>query len=147
MIAKPVGWTMGSSPSHLDPVESDIISLGPDEVLVRIDGREARHADVDKNSCGEDATPASQDVCHGVRGRVIEAGANALWYVDRSVIIPVGGRCENCDASQRDRAMARSDEEITDNEDDGTPAKFVVVRAPELCVASVTIDWQKPVSA
>ena len=143
MIAKSVGWTMGGSPSHLDAVEFDT-DLGPDQVLVKINGREADRADLDKYCCGENAAEEPQEVCRGVGGRVIEAGANALWFVDRSVIIPAGGRCGDCDASQRDRAAARADQEITSNDDDGTPAKFVVVRADELCVVSVTTDWRKP---
>ena len=144
MIAKSVGWTMGGSPSHPDAVEFDTENLGPDQVLVKINGREADRADLDKNCCGENATEEPREFCRGVGGRVIEAGANALWFVDRSVIIPAGGRCGECDASQRDRAAARADQEITGNDDDGTPAKFVVVRADELCVVSVTTDWRKP---
>ena len=145
MIAKSVGWTTGGPPSHLDPVESDTKDLGPDEVLVKIDGREATGTDFDTSCCGEDKTHGSQEVCRGVPGRVVEAGANALWYVDRSVIVPAGGKCASCDASQRDRAMACFDEELTENDRDGTPARFVVVRANELCVVSTTIDWQKPI--
>lgn len=144
MIAKSVGWTMGGSPSHPDAVEFDIENLGPDQVLVKINGREADHGDLDKSCGGENMTPGPQEVCRGVGGRVIEAGANALWFVDRCVIIPAGGRCGDCDASQRDRAAARADQEITGNDDDGAPAKFLVVRADELCVVSVTTDWRKP---
>jgi D-arabinose 1-dehydrogenase-like Zn-dependent alcohol dehydrogenase len=144
MIAKSIGWTMSGLPGRRDPVESDINHLGTDDVLVRIDAREANRADLDRNSCGDDTTHA--DVCRGVHGRVMEAGANALWYVDRSVFIPAGSRCENCDAGQRNSAATRASEEITENHDDGTLAKFVVVRARELCVVSTNIDWQKPVS-
>jgi len=144
MIAKSVGWTMGGLPSHPDAVEFDIENLGPDQVLVKINGREADRADLDKNGCGENTTEEPQEFCRGVGGRVIEAGANALWYVDRSVIIPAGSRCGYCDASQRDRAAARADVKIYDNDDDGTPAEYVVVRADELCVVSVTTDWRKP---
>ena len=136
MIAKSVGWTMGGSPSHPGAVEFDIENLGPDQVLVKINWREAEH--------GVLVTEEPQEVCRGVGGRVIEAGANALWYVDRCVIIPAGGRCGDCDASRRDGATARANREITGNDDDGTPAKFVVVRANELCVVSVTTDWRKP---
>ena len=144
MIAKPVGWTTGGSPRQLDPVESDINNLGPDEVVVEIDGREANRADFDANGDGKLTTHEQQEVCRGVGGRVIEAGANALWYIDRSVIIPAGGRCGDCDASQRDSAAARANQEINGNDDDRTFAKFVVVRADELCVGSVTTDWRKP---
>ena len=144
MIAKSVGWTIGGSPGHPDAVEFDIENLGPDQVLVKINGREANRADLDKSGGGEDTTRGPQDACRGVGGLVIEAGANALWYIDRSVIIPAGGRCGDCDASQRDRAAARADREITGNDDDGTSAKCVVVRADELCVVSVTTDWRKP---
>jgi threonine dehydrogenase-like Zn-dependent dehydrogenase len=146
VIAKSVGWTMGGSPSHPDAVEFDTKNLGPDQVLVRVKVREADHGDLDKSSCGENMTEQPQDFCRGVGGRVIEAGANSLWYVDRSVIIPAGGRCGDCDSMQRDRAAARADQEIAGNDDDGTPAKFVVVRADELCVVSVTTDWRKPKS-
>ena len=146
MIAKSVGWTMGGSPRYIDPVEFSIIDLGPDEVLVRIDGSEANRADLDANYCGVDKTHGSQEVCSGVGGRVMEAGANALWYVDRFVIIPAEGKCVNCGAGRRDRAMARFKEEASENDGNGMPAKFVVVRAQELCVASVITDWQKPAS-
>jgi hypothetical protein len=144
VIATSVGWTTGGSPGHLDPVESDITNLGPDEVLVRIDGRQANRADFDKNCDGEHTTP--QDVCRGVGGRVIEAGVNALWYVDRAVIVPAGSVCATCDAGQRERAATRSDEELSKSEHGGTQAKFVVARAHELCVVSVTVDWRKPIS-
>jgi len=144
MIAKSVGWTMGGSPSHPNAVEFAITNLGPDQVLVKINGREAAHGDLDMSGGGENMTHGPQEACRGVGGLVIEAGANALWYVDRSVIIPAGGRCGDCDAGQRDRTAMRVDEEITGNDDDGTAAKFVVVRADELCVVSVTIDWRKP---
>jgi threonine dehydrogenase-like Zn-dependent dehydrogenase len=144
MIAKPVGWTTGDSPRQLDPVESGINHLGPDEVVVEIDGREANRADFDADHDGNHTTHEQQEACRGVGGRVIEAGANALWYVDRTVIIPAGSRCGNCDASQRDKATARSGRVVTENDDDGTPARFVVVRADELCVMSVTTDWRKP---
>ena len=144
MIAKSVGWTMGGSPSHPNAVEFAIKNLGPDQVLVKINGREAAHGDLDMSGGGENMTHGPQEVCRGVGGRVIEAGANALWFVDRSVIIPARGRCGDCDASQRDRAATRADQEIAGNDDDATPAKFVVVRADELCVVSVITDWQKP---
>jgi threonine dehydrogenase-like Zn-dependent dehydrogenase len=144
MIAKSIGWTTGGLPGRLEPMESDINHLGPDDVLVRIDAREANRADLDRNSRGDE--PAHGDACHGVRGRVMEAGVNALWYVDRIVFIPAGSRCENCDARQRNSAAARSSEEITESDYDGTPAKCVVVPARELCVVSVNIEWQKPVS-
>ena len=144
MIAKSVGWTTGRSPGHPDAVNFDTENLGPDQVLVKINGREAEHDDLDKSCGGENMTHGPQEVCRGVAGRVIEAGTNALWYVDRSVIIPARGRCGDCDASQRGRAATRADQEITANDDDGTPAKFGVVRADELCVVSVTTDWRKP---
>jgi hypothetical protein len=76
----------------------------------------------------------------------MEAGADALWYVDRSVTIPAGGRCETCDARQRDQATARSDHASVENDGEGATTEFVVVRAHELCVVSVTTDWQKPIS-
>jgi D-arabinose 1-dehydrogenase-like Zn-dependent alcohol dehydrogenase len=144
MIAKSVGWTTGNSPSHPDAVEFDTEKLESDQVLVKINGHEANRADLGNNRCGEVMMDGPQEICRGVGGLVIEAGANALWYVDRSVIIPAGNRCGNCDAGQRDRAATRVDKEIADNDDDGTPAEFVVVRADELCVVSVTTDWRKP---
>jgi hypothetical protein len=146
MIAKSVGWTTGGPPSHLDPLESDTRNLGPDEVLVRIDARETSRTESCSSRCDEDPTPGSHEVCRGVAGRVMEAGANALWYVDRAVIVPADGRCANCDAGQRDRAAARFGE-VIESDGDGTPARFIVVRANELCVVSTIVDWQKPISA
>ena len=144
MIAKSVGWTTVGSAGHLDPVESDINNLRPDEVLVRIYGHEENRAEIGRS--GEDATQGSQDVCLGVRGVVMEAGANALWFVDRSVIIPAdGGRCKNCDAGQRDRSVRFADQEKSETDGGGTPGRFVVVPARQLCVVSVAIDWRQPI--
>jgi hypothetical protein len=141
MIAKSVGWTTGGSPGH--PVESDINNLRPDEVLVRIYRHEENRAGIDR--CGEDTTQGLQDVCRGVRGLVMEAGADALWFVDRSVIIPAdGSRCEYCDAGQRERSVRFADREMIETYCDGTPARFVVVPARQLCVISVAIDWRQP---
>ena len=140
MMVKSVDWTTGGSPSHPDPLEFDINNLRPDEVLVRIVG-------TDQNRSGEDTTHGSQEVCRGARGRVMEAGADVLWYVDRSVIIPAdGSRCANCDSGQHDRLATYADQEIAETNDDGTPARFVVVPAHRLCVVSVAIDWRKPTS-
>jgi hypothetical protein len=36
---------------------------------------------------------------------------------------------------------------MTQNSGDGTSGNFIVVRASELCVVSVIVDWQKPISA
>jgi D-arabinose 1-dehydrogenase-like Zn-dependent alcohol dehydrogenase len=148
MMAKLVSWTTGGSPSHPDPLEFDINNLRPDEVLVRIDVHEAGRGGIDQNCSGEDTAHGSQEVCRGLRGLVMEAGADALWYVDRSVIIPAdGSRCENCDSGQRDKLSTYADhQEIAGKDDDGTPARFVVVPARRLCVVSVAVDWQKPTS-
>jgi hypothetical protein len=147
MMAKSVGWTTGDSPSHPDPLEFDTNNLRPDEVLVRIDVHEASFAGTDQNRSGEDTAHGSQEVCRGVRGRVMEAGADALWFVDRAVIIPAdGSRCENCNSAQRDKIATYADQEITETDDDGTPARFVVVPAHRLCVVSVAIHWRKPTS-
>lgn len=143
MIAKPVGWTTGGSPRYPEAVETGIADLEPDQVMVRIDGRQESHVGRD-DSC-DAAAHGSQQVCSGVRGRVVEAGADSLWFVDRAVIIPGGGRCETCDARQRDQAMAPSEQASDEDEGEGA-AEFVVMRAHELCVVSVTVDWQKPIS-
>jgi hypothetical protein len=146
MIAKSVGWTVGGSPGYIDPAEVDTNALGLDEVLVKIDERAANSADLDGNGCGGDTTHRAQEVCHGIFGIVVEAGANALWYVDRFVIIPAGGRCANCTAGQRDEAMTHFNEKALENDGDVESAKFVIVRAQDLCVTSVITDWQKPTS-
>lgn len=146
MIAKPVGWTTGGLPRHPEAVESAIVDLAPDQVLVRIDMPRETHAGCDNGCAGAHAAQGPQEVCSGVPGRVMEAGVDALWYVDRAVIIPAGGRCATCDTRQRDQAMALSDDALIENDDNGTAAEYVVVRAHELCVVSVVVDWQKPIS-
>jgi hypothetical protein len=133
MIAKSVGKTMGDPPSHHDPQEFDIKTLGSDEVLVRIDGREANRASLNTSCRGEDTTHGSQEICGGIPGCVME--------------VPGEGRCASCDAGQRERAATRFDEEMTKNSGNGTSANLIVVRASELCVVSVIVDWQKPISA
>jgi threonine dehydrogenase-like Zn-dependent dehydrogenase len=143
MIDKSVGWTAGGSPGTRDPGEPDINKLGPDEVVVRINGRQANRTR-DNSGDGDHAAQVPQDVCHGIRGLVVEAGANALWYVDRAVIVPAADTCGNCNADRRDKVIASDDDDATGIDDDALPAKFVVMQAQRLCVVSVNAYWRKP---
>ncbi len=147
MMAKSVGSATDGSPSHPDPVEFAISNLRPDEVLVRIDVQETSRAGIDQNCGGEDTMQGSQRVCRGARGRVMEAGAAALWYVDRSVIIPAdGSRCESCVSGQRNRLATCADQGIVETDADETPGRLVVIPARRLCVVSVAVVWRKPTS-
>ena len=144
MMTKSVGWTMGGLSGQPDPMEFDI-NLRPDEVVVKIDMREDNRAGTDQNASSEDPRYEPQEPCRGVRGHVVEAGADALWYVDRSVVIPAAGsRCENCNSGPRRGSGTHAGQEITEIHADKTPGRFVVIPAHRLCVVSVAVDWRKP---
>jgi hypothetical protein len=145
MIDKSVGWAAGGSPGTRDPAEPDINKLGPDEVLVRINVRQANRT-ADNSGDGDRAAQPRHDVCRGVRGRVVEAGVNALWYVDRDVIVPAADTCGGCNADRRDKVIADDDEDAAGIEDEALPAEFVVMQAQRLCVVSVSKYWRKPMS-
>ncbi|HLX15299.1 MAG TPA: hypothetical protein VKS24_08845 [Bradyrhizobium sp.] len=147
MMVKSVVSATDGSPSHPNPVEFAINNLRPDEVLARIDVQETSRAGIEQNCGGEDTMQGSQLVCRGARGRVLEAGADALWYIDRSVIIPADeSRCESCDSGQRDRLATCADQEIVETDADETPGRLIVIPARRLCVVAVAVDWRKPTS-
>ena len=102
MSAKPVRWMMTGAGKPMVAMEFEIGKLGPDEVLVEIAGCGVCHTDLGYYYDGvrtKHALPLT--LGHEISGRVIDAGADVLRYIDRAVIIPAVIPCGRCDACLR----------------------------------------------
>lgn len=93
MTANPNRWLMHGSEPTLTPADSDASSPGTDEVVVEIDACSLWHSDA-----GFEFGGVHKDAAHSptprVSGHVIDAGDNALFYIDRAVtldaVVPCG---------------------------------------------------------
>ena len=135
MRAKPVRWMMTGAGKPLVPMEFDIGTLGPDEVLVEIAGCGVCHTDLGYYYDGvrtKHELPLT--LGHEISGRVIDTGADALWYTDRAVIIPAVIPCGRCDACQRGKATICPNQKMPGNDIHGGFATHIVVPARGLCV-------------
>ncbi len=125
-------------------VEYDAGRPSADEVLVEIDGCTLW--------CG---TPAysfgslhsrpeqSPEPRYWVCGHVVEAGANALYFTDRAVIVPVVVSERQDAACWFSAAMLRSIKETSSHEIDGGCTDCIIVPARELCL----VERDDPVSS
>ena len=89
MSAKPVRWMMTGAGKPFVPMEFDIGTLAPDEVLVEIAGCGVCHTDLGYYYDGvrtKHELPLT--LGHEISGHVIDTGTDALWYTDRAVIVP-----------------------------------------------------------
>ena len=71
---------------------------------------------------------------HEISGHVIDTGANALWWIDRAVIVPAVIPCGHCDACQRGKATICPNQKMPGNDIHGGFATHIVVPAHGLCV-------------
>jgi 6-hydroxycyclohex-1-ene-1-carbonyl-CoA dehydrogenase len=115
----------------LVPVEFDVNRPGPDEVVVEIDacvlccmGLGYNYGDVHTK---RESSPVLR---HMVSGHVVEAGANALYYTDRAVVIPV-----TLPSGQRDACWFGARIETSGNETHGGCANSIIVPVRELHIA------------
>ena len=135
MNAKPVRWMMTDVGRPLAPMEFDIGTLGPDEVLVKIAGCGVCHTDL---GYYYDGVSTKQDLPltlgHEISGRVIETGTDVVRYNDRAVIIPAVIPCGRCDACRRGKATICPNQKMPGNDIHGGFATHIVVPACGLCV-------------
>ena len=86
-------------------VKFETPSPGPDEVVVEIAGCGVCHTDLRSYYDGirtKHALPLT--LGHEISGHVIDSGANAMWWIDRAVIVPAVIPCGRCDACRRGKA-------------------------------------------
>src|SRR5450631_2397727 len=135
MNVKPVRWMMTEAGKPLVPMEFEIGTPGPDEVLVEIAGCGVCHTDLGYYYDGvrtKHALPLT--LGHEISGRVIDAGGDALWYADRAVIVPAVIPCGRCDACRRGKATICPNQKMPGNDIHGGFATHIMVPARGLCV-------------
>ncbi len=135
MSAKPVRWMMMGAGKPLVPIAFDIGPLAADEVLVEIAGCGVCHTDLGYYYDGvrtKHELPLT--LGHEISGHVIDTGTDALWYIDRAVIIPAVIPCGHCDACQRGKATICPNQKMPGNDIHGGFATHIVVPSRGLCV-------------
>ena len=135
MSAKPVRWMMMGSGKPFVPMEFDIGTLGPGEVLIEIAGCGVCHTDLGYYYDGvrtKHELPLT--LGHEISGHVVETGADALWYVDRAVIIPAVIPCGQCDVCRRGKGTICPNQKMPGNDIHGGFATHIVVPSRGLCV-------------
>ena len=147
MRAKPIRWVMTGTGKPLVPTEFEIAAPAADEVVVEIAGCGVCHTDLGYYYDGvrtKHALPLT--LGHEISGHVIDAGADALWFTDRAVIIPAVIPCGKCDACLRGRATICPNQKMPGNDIHGGFATHITVPAHGLCavderrLAAVGID-------
>jgi 6-hydroxycyclohex-1-ene-1-carbonyl-CoA dehydrogenase len=112
----------------------DALAPGPDEVLVEIAGCGVCHTDLGFYYDGvhtKHKLPLT--LGHEISGRVIESGANALWWIDRAVIVPAVIPCGHCDACRRGKGTICPNQKMPGNDIQGGFATHIIVPAHGLC--------------
>jgi 6-hydroxycyclohex-1-ene-1-carbonyl-CoA dehydrogenase len=115
-------------------VKFDAPAPGPDEVLIEIAGCGVCHTDLGYYYDGvrtKHALPLT--LGHEISGHVIDTGANALWWIDRAVIVPAVIPCGRCDACRRGKATICPNQKMPGNDIHGGFATHIVVPAVGLC--------------
>ena len=147
MSAKPIRWMMTGAGKPFVPMEFEIGTLAPDEVLVEIAGCGVCHTDLGYYYDGvrtKHELPLA--LGHEISGHVVDTGADALWFTDRAVIIPAVIPCGKCDACKRGKATICPNQKMPGNDIHGGFATHIVVPSRGLCVvdehrlAAVGID-------
>jgi 6-hydroxycyclohex-1-ene-1-carbonyl-CoA dehydrogenase len=135
MSAKPIRWMMTGSGKPLVPTEFEIAAPAADEVVVEIAGCGVCHTDLGYYYDGvrtKHELPLT--LGHEISGHVIDAGADALFYTDRAVIIPAVIPCGKCDACLRGKATICPNQKMPGNDIHGGFATHITVPAHGLCV-------------
>ncbi|MFY9626120.1 MAG: 6-hydroxycyclohex-1-ene-1-carbonyl-CoA dehydrogenase [Rhodoplanes sp.] len=134
MGATPVRWVMTGKGQPFVRMPIDALSPGPDEVLIEIAGCGVCRTDL---SFFYDAGPTRHALPlalgHEISGHVIEAGDNALWWVDRAVVVPALIPCGHCDACHHGRAAVCPNQKMPGNDIHGGFATHIIVPAHGLC--------------
>src|SRR5512136_1104191 len=135
MNAKPVRWMMTGAGKPFIPMEFEIGTLGPDEVLVEIAGCGVCHTDLGYYYDGvrtKHELPLT--LGHEISGHVVDTGTDALYYTDHAVIVPAVIPCGHCDACRRGKGMICPNQKIPGNDIHGGFVTHIIVPSHGLCV-------------
>jgi 6-hydroxycyclohex-1-ene-1-carbonyl-CoA dehydrogenase len=147
MGGQPVRWMMTAKGEPLSEVKFEIPALGPHEVLVEIAGCGVCHTDL---AFYYDGLHTNHDLPltlgHEISGHVVDAGPDALWWIDHTVIVPAVIPCGECDTCRRGKATICPNQKMPGNDIHGGFATHIVVPTHGLCsvdeahLASAGID-------
>jgi 6-hydroxycyclohex-1-ene-1-carbonyl-CoA dehydrogenase len=135
MPEAPVRWMMTGKGEPLIAAAFDPSPLKADEVVVEVAGCGVCHTDLGYYYDGvrtNHALPLA--LGHEISGRVVEAGAEALYWVDRTVIVPAVIPCGTCDVCRRGKPTICPNQKMPGNDIHGGFATHVVVPSRGLCV-------------
>src|SRR5690606_20784620 len=134
MSQTPFRWVMTGKGEPLAQTAFDPLPLKDNEVVVEVAGCGVCHTDLGYYYDGvrtNHALPLA--LGHEISGRVVEAGADALYWTDRAVIVPAVIPCGECDACRRGRPTICPNQKMPGNDIHGGFATHVVVPAYGLC--------------
>jgi 6-hydroxycyclohex-1-ene-1-carbonyl-CoA dehydrogenase len=112
----------------------DPLPLEADEVVVEVAGCGVCHTDLGYYYDGvrtNHALPLA--LGHEISGRVVEAGEDALYWIDRTVIVPAVIPCGTCDVCRRGKPTICPNQKMPGNDIHGGFATHVVVPSRGLC--------------
>jgi 6-hydroxycyclohex-1-ene-1-carbonyl-CoA dehydrogenase len=134
MSGEPVRWMMMGKGEPLVQVKIDSLAPAPDAVVVEIAGCGVCHTDL---GYYYDGVRTKHDLPltlgHEISGHVVETGTNALWWIDRAVIVPAVIPCGHCDVCRRGKATICPNQKMPGNDIHGGFATHIVVPAHGLC--------------
>lgn len=135
MSQAPVRWVMTGTSQPLVQSVFDPRPLKNDEVLVEIAGCGVCHTDLGYYYDGvrtNHSLPLA--LGHEISGRVIDAAPDAVYWVDKAVIVPAVIPCGTCDVCQRGKPTICPNQKMPGNDIHGGFATHIVVPARGLCV-------------
>jgi 6-hydroxycyclohex-1-ene-1-carbonyl-CoA dehydrogenase len=129
-----VRWMMTRPGQPIALAEFNPFPPGPGEVVVEIAGCGVCHTDL---GYYYDGVRTKHDLPltlgHEISGRVVETGPDALYWVDRAVIVPAVIPCGTCDVCRRGRSTICPNQKMPGNDIHGGFATHIVVPARGLC--------------
>ncbi len=135
MNPKPVRWMMTGAGKPFIPMEFEIGTLRPDEVLVEIAGCGVCHTDLGYYYDGvrtKHELPLT--LGHEISGHVVDTGTDALYYTDHAVIVPAVIPCGHCDVCRRGKGTICPNQKMPGNDIHGGFATHIIVPSHGLCV-------------
>ena len=134
MSGEPVRWMMTGGGKPFVQMGFDMLSPGPDEVLIEIAGCGVCHTDL---GFYYDGIRTKHDLPltlgHEISGHVVAAGGNALWWTDRAVIVPAVIPCGHCDPCRCGKSTICPNQKMPGNDIHGGFATHIIVPAHGLC--------------
>ena len=134
MASAAVRWMMTRPGQPIAAAEFNPFPPGPGEVIVEIAGCGVCHTDL---GYYYDGVRTKHDLPltlgHEISGRVAATGPEAVYWVDRAVIVPAVIPCGTCDACRRGKSTICPNQKMPGNDIHGGFASHIAVPARGLC--------------